>query len=329
MKFFYTIIALLSTHCIAFSQIKITTTTSVFADLIKNIAGEKVQISTIIPVEESPHTYKLQEKDKVLLNDAAIIFQNGLNYEPFLNDFLSKNNNTQKVVVLSEGVTPIPIPNTQNIKDPHAWMSIYNVLFYIHNIKKALCKIDVENTFFYEKNYDAYRAKLVHLEDSFFASLNTLPMNQRVFIDEHKGLYYFARAYNLHYITLNGIDDVEEKDALKRIRKIIREDSVEVIFTEKKINNEAFKALAKDFNAELGETLYSDSVGDAESGILTYTAMLEHNTNAILKGLMKKNTDVPKKTWWEDRINKKILMLIALIIIAIGAFLGYRGKKIQ
>jgi manganese transport system substrate-binding protein len=208
-------------------------------------------------------------------------------------------------------------------------MSIYNVLFYIHNIKKTLCKRDAPNAFFYEKNYDAYRATLVKLENKLFDSLNVLPMNRRVLIDEHKGLYYFARAYNLHYITLLGIDDVEEKNGLKRIKNTIREDSVEVIFTEKKINNSTFVALAKDLNAELGETLYSDSVGDAESGASTYTDMLRHNADAIFKGLSKKNMDVPKASWWEDRINGKTFSLISLIIAAIAVFFWHRAKKIQ
>jgi ABC-type Zn uptake system ZnuABC Zn-binding protein ZnuA len=263
------------------------------------------------------------------LNEATLVFQNGFDYEPFLDDFFSKKNDVQKLVVMSEGVTPIPIPNTLNVKDPHAWMSIYNVLFYIHNIKKTLCKVDAANAFFYEKNYDVYRAKLVKLEEELFQSLNTLPMNQRVLIDEHKGLWYFARAYNLHYITLNGVDGVEEKSALKRIRKTIREDSVEVIFTEKKINNTTFIDLAKGLNAELGETLYADSVGDTESGVLTYTDMLRHNTDAIFKGLSKKNMDVSKVSWWEDRINGKTFSLILLIIAAIAAFFWYREKKIQ
>jgi manganese/iron transport system substrate-binding protein len=311
----------------AMAKLKVVTTTSVFADFIQNIGGtEQLEVKYIVPMGQDPHTYQLTDNDKILLNAADIIFKNGLQYEMSLDDFLKKNTVKAVISVLSDGVTPFPNPKSRYEKDPHAWMSTYNALFYIHNIKKTLINVDASNSMIYEKSYDTYRSALVRLEEELFTFLNKLPMYQRTLITNHRGFAYFARAYNLQTFTLLDIAEEEiSSDAFRQLRKQIRVDSVAVFFGENTLKKSNLETFGKEMNCKIGADLYVDALGDAQSPAPTYLQMMRYDAQQIFEGLKEQNTAVSppsiKETlqpyWW----------IIFATVLAVAGVLFWHFKR--
>ncbi len=311
----------------AMAKLKVVTTTSVFADLIQNIGDpELLEVQYIVPMGQDPHTYQLTDKDKTLLNEADIIFKNGLQYETSLDDFLKKNTPKGFIAILSDGVTPFPNPKSRYEKDPHAWMSTYNALFYIHNIKKTLLQVDASHSAIYEKKYDTYRASLVRLEEELFTFLNNLPMYQRTLITNHRGFAYFARAYNLQTFTLLDIAEEEvTTDGLRMLRRQIRADSVAIFFGESTLKKDNLEAFGKEMNCKIGADLYVDALGNAQSPAPTYIQMMRYDAQQIFEGLKEQNTAVSppsiKETlqpyWW----------IIVATVLAVLAVLYWHFKR--
>ena len=66
---------------LAARQIKAVTTTGMIADIVKNVGGERVQVTTLMGPGVDPHLYKASEGDVHSVGEADIIFYNGLHLE--------------------------------------------------------------------------------------------------------------------------------------------------------------------------------------------------------------------------------------------------------
>jgi ABC-type Zn uptake system ZnuABC Zn-binding protein ZnuA len=309
----------------SFAKIKVVATASIFMDMAKNIGGDKIDVQTIVPIGADPHIYEPTPADAALVASADILLKNGLTFEGWLNELMENSGTKAKIVVITNGVAPITSPEFHNSTDPHAWMSVYNAFFYIHNIKKALCEYDPTNRDFYEKNYSDYRAKLVALDKEVAIKINSIPIHQRVLITSHDAFQYFGRHYMMRVFSVLGTStdaDVQTSDLIK-LNKIIRQDSVAAVFIESTINPKLLNQIAKDNHCIIGGKLYADSIGDENSPAPTYEAMIRHNTDQIVNALMKKNTNPPTY----EPLPLGSYVVIAAILLAVFAYVFFKIKK--
>ena len=119
-------------------KLKVVTTNSILADMTKNIAGDKIELHSIVPVGQDPHEYEPLPEDVKKTSQADLIFYNGINLETGGNAWFTKLvKNANKVenkdyFAASDGVEVIYLEgqNQAGKEDPHAWLNLENGILY-------------------------------------------------------------------------------------------------------------------------------------------------------------------------------------------------------
>lgn len=273
-----------------FAQKKsVVATASIFADMAQNIAGNKLDVKTVVPIGGDPHIYEPIPQDAQLIAEADLVLKNGLTFEGWLNELIENSGTKATVVQITDGVEVIQSQTYKNSSDPHAWMTAKNGLIYIKNIKNALAAIDPDNADIYEFNYGIYKQQLEDLDQQILADIKTIPAERRILITSHDAFQYYGRYYGIQLESILGTStdaDAQTSD-INRLHKVIKEKKVPALFVESTINPKKLKQIAQDTDIVVGGQLYADSLGDEKSPASTYIEMLKHNTATIVKGLTR------------------------------------------
>ena len=139
-------------------KLKVVATNSIIADITKNIAGDKIDLHSIVPVGQDPHEYEPLPEDVKKTSQADLIFYNGINLETGGNAWFTKlvenakKTENKDYFAVSEGVDVIYLEgqNEKGKEDPHAWLNLENGMIYAKNIAKQLIAKDPSNKEFYE-----------------------------------------------------------------------------------------------------------------------------------------------------------------------------------
>lgn len=96
----------------AAASLKIVATTSIVADLVKNVVGDAAQITTLVAAGSDAHTYEPKPSDSVALAEADLIFEIGLGFETWLDELYVAAESKAKRIALTTGIQPIATDNT-------------------------------------------------------------------------------------------------------------------------------------------------------------------------------------------------------------------------
>jgi ABC-type Zn uptake system ZnuABC Zn-binding protein ZnuA len=327
---------------IANAQTKVIATTTITADIAKNIVGDKFEIIHIVPVGGDPHLYEPVPQDAQLVAKADLILVNGLTLEGWLTEFIDNSGTKAKTVIVSEGVKPVK-SEKYNSPDPHAWMTAANGIIYARNIMKAFVEYAPENKMEFEANFAKYKRQLEQLEILIFQEIEKIPEKQRVLITSHDAFQYFGRHYGIRLESILGTStDAEAQTAdVMRVQKVIKETGVPAVFIESTINPKLLQQIATDNNVEIGGELFSDSLGELGGNGETYLEMLKHNAVTIsyaLKGdgteeeLAQRgiaNGDTNEKVAMAKESNRMNWGLVAVIAVFLLGGFGFMYKKMN
>ncbi len=268
-------------------KFKVVTTFTVLQDIAQNVAGDKATVVSITKPGAEIHDYQPTPLDIVKAQDADLVLWNGFNLERWFEKFL-QNVEDVPSVVLTDGIAPMGIkegPYTGK-PNPHAWMSPTNALIYVENIRKALVKHDSANADTYNRNAEAYAAKIKALDEPLRKRLAAIPEGQRWLVTSEGAFSYLARDYDLREAYLWPIN-ADEQGTPQQVRKVIdlvREKSIPVVFSESTISDRAAKQVAKETGARYGGVLYVDSLSTADGPVPTYLDLLKVTVETIAKG---------------------------------------------
>ena len=268
-------------------KFKVVTTFTVLQDIAQNVAGDKAEVVSITKPGAEIHDYQPTPLDIVKAQDADLVLWNGFNLERWFEKFL-QNVADVPSVVLTDGIEPMGIregPYTGK-PNPHAWMSPANALVYVENIRKALAAHDPANAETYNRNAEAYAAKIKALDEPLRKRLAAIPENQRWLVTSEGAFSYLARDYGLKEAYLWPIN-ADEQGTPKQVRKVIdlvREQNIPVVFSESTISDRAAKQVAKETGARYGGVLYVDSLSAADGPVPTYLDLLNVTVETIAKG---------------------------------------------
>jgi len=267
----------------------IVATASMFSDMAKNIAGDKMKVELIVPIGGDPHIYKPTPNDAKMVVNADLILKNGLTFEGWLGELIEHSGTKANVVTVTEGIKALK-SETYDSPDPHAWMDARKGLKYIENIKNGIVALDPANKDFYEKNYRAYRIEVEELDEYIQKEIAKIPAAQRILITSHDAFQYYGRRYGIQLESVLGVStdaDIQTQDVLQLI-DVIKKSKVPAIFTETTINPKQMEQIAKDNGVVVGGSLYADSIGKPGTDGDSYIDMLKANTDKIVAGLTRK-----------------------------------------
>ena len=270
--------------------LRVVTTFTIIQDIAQNVAGTAAIVESVTKPGAEIHAYQPTPLDVVKAQSADLVLWNGMNLERWFEKFLENVRNVPSVVV-SEGVTPLPIkegPYTDK-PNPHAWMSTNAALTYVENIRKALTQADPANAAVYARNAAAYSAEIKAIDEPLRKRLAAIPEGQRWLVTSEGAFSYLARDFNLREAYLWPIN-ADEQGTPQQVRKVIdlvRKNKIPVVFSESTISDKPARQVARETGAKYGGVLYVDSLSDARGPVPTYLKLLETTVETIAKGFGK------------------------------------------
>jgi len=276
-------------------KLKVVTTNSILADITKNIAGDKIELHSIVPVGQDPHEYEPLPEDVKKTSKADLIFYNGINLETGGNAWFTKLvENAQKkenkdYYAVSEGVDVIYLEgqNEAGKEDPHAWLNLENGIIYAQNIAKRLIEKDPDNKATYEKNLKAYVEKLTALDKEAKEKFNNIPEEKKMIVTSEGCFKYFSKAYGVPSAYIWEINTEEEgtPDQIKTLVEKLRQTKVPSLFVESSVDERPMKTVAKDTNIPIFAKIFTDSIAKKGEEGDSYYSMMKWNLEKIAEGL--------------------------------------------
>lgn len=274
------------------TRINVVATISILGDLVKNVGGDRIEVTTLVGPNSDAHVYSPSPADAKKLHEAQVVIVNGLGLEGWMTRLVQASGTKAATVIATKGIAPRKMEDEHKagrmVTDPHAWQSIANARVYIANIRDGLIKADPAGKDAYEANAKAYTARLDDLEKEVKAAIATIPADHRRIITTHDAFGYFGDAYGMEFISPEGVSTESEPSA-KDVAKIItqiRKQKIPAVFMENISDPRMMEQIAKESGAKIGGTLFSDALSDASGPASTYVDMMRNNIRQFTAALV-------------------------------------------
>ena len=279
------------------TKLKVVATNSIIADITKNIAGDKIDLHSIVPIGQDPHEYEPLPDDVKKTSEANLILYNGINLETGGNAWFTKlvqnakKEENKDYYAVSEGVDVIYLEgqNEKGKEDPHAWLNLENGIIYAKNIAKQLEAKDPKNKDFYEANLKTYVEKLSKLDKEAKEKFNNIPKEKKTIVTSEGCFKYFSKAYNVPSAYIWEINTEEEgtPDQIKTLVEKLRKTKVPSLFVESSVDERPMQTVSKDTNIPIYEKIFTDSIAEPGQNGDSYYSMMKWNLDKISEGLAK------------------------------------------
>jgi zinc/manganese transport system substrate-binding protein len=268
----------------AADRLNVVASFSILGDLVRNVGGDRVAVTTLVGPDGDAHVYVPTPADAKKMADARLVFVNGLGFEGWMSRLVKSAGGKAAIVTATTGVTPLKLGSNA---DPHAWQSVANAKIYVANIRDALVAADSANAEAFKSNASAYLAQLDALDREVREAVAKIPEDRRKVISTHNAFGYFASAYGIEFIAPLGVSTESEASArdVARIITQIRSAKIPAVFMENITDPRLMGRISAETGARVGGTLYSDSLTGEKGDSPTYIAMVRHNIKALTGAL--------------------------------------------
>jgi zinc/manganese transport system substrate-binding protein len=279
---------------------------SILGDIVQNVGGEDVVVATLVSAGADTHTFDPSPRDAATLAGARLVFEIGLEFEPWLDRLFAASGSQAGRIVVTHGLAlrsaasdehnsdgghdGHPDDDDHGEYDPHVWHDVANVIHMVEVIRDALARADPPNGASYEANAAAYMSELRDLDRWVRDQVQMLPPERRKLVTNHDTFAYFAAAYGFE-ITGTAMGAVTTEVADPSARQIamlveeIRAAGVPAVFAENVSNTHLMAQIAQEAGVSLGPPLYSDALGPPGSESDTFIRLMRHNVGAIVNAL--------------------------------------------
>jgi zinc/manganese transport system substrate-binding protein len=204
--------AIMAAQPLQAAKIRVVATLTDLADLTRNVGGDWVEVRSLATGIEDTHGVPMRPSFVPLLNRADLVVLVGFDCEhAFLPALLEASKNPRLLVGqpgyvdCSKGVTPVDVPKSTDHSEgdvhpygnPHYLLDPVLAKTAVQNICNALVAIAPEHAADFEKNRDAYLAKLDAKIVEWQSDL--APFKGAKFVSYHEHWPYFAARFGLVY----------------------------------------------------------------------------------------------------------------------------------
>jgi zinc/manganese transport system substrate-binding protein len=262
-------------------RVKAVATFSILGDLVREVGGDAVEVTTLVGPDSDAHTYQPKPSDARSLAGARVLVSNGLGFEGWIDRLAEAAGFRGTRIVASAGASAE--------SDPHCWQDVACTRRYVATIAQGLAAADPANAALYRARAARYDAQLATLDGWIRREIGRVPEAQRQAITGHTSFRYFARAYDVRFSAPSGYSTDSEptaRDVANLIRQV-REQKIKAVFVENMANPALVAEIARDSGATVGPRLYSDALSRPDGPAATYEAMMRHNVSALVAGMQK------------------------------------------
>jgi ABC-type Zn uptake system ZnuABC Zn-binding protein ZnuA len=261
------------------------TSTSFLADIARNVAGDRVQVVSLLPIGSEPHSFQPAPQDVAKINESDLLILNGAEYERFLEPILKNVEGGKTIVEASAG---LQLREEADGVDPHLWLDPNNVIVYVENIRSGLTHFDPQGAAEFQSNAEAYTAELKELDAWIIGQVAQVPAERRLLVTNHEAFGYFAGRYG--FSVAGTVVESFSTDASPSAQQMaglidrIKASGAPAIFLDAADNPALAQQIAQETGVRLVTDLHLESLTDgAPAG--TYIEMMKYNVTQIVDAL--------------------------------------------
>jgi len=280
-----------STPTPALQKIPVVATTSILADVVSRVGGDRVDVTSLVPPGANAHEYQPSPRDIAAVTDAALVFEVGLGLEEFMETIILNAGTQIEPVTVSEGITTLEFSGGGDehfSADPHVWLDPANVIVWARNIAAALSAYDPDHQDTYSTNSAAYITELEALDAWITQQTAIIPQENRQIVTDHMLFGYFAEKYGFTVVgaIIPSYSSGAEPSAreLAELEDSIRQFDVKVILVGNTVNPSLASRIADDTGIRLVQ-FYTGSLSEADGPASTYLDYMRYNVNTIVDAL--------------------------------------------
>jgi len=213
------------------------------------IAGDRAEVSMLIPDNVEPHSWSPGTKDLIKVSNADVFVYNGGGFEPWMDSFMDQLKEGVTVVDTSTGMDVLYNDSTLAQLDPHFWLDPLAAIVQAENIAEAMVQADQANATYYENNLANLTARLNQLNEDYVNGLANRTKN--VIVTTHEGFDYMAMRYNFTAYGVLGISGDEQVSAqdMADLIEIVEEYDLEYVFSEPLFSDTVMEQISEETGA--------------------------------------------------------------------------------
>ncbi len=256
------------------SAIRAVASLEVFADMVRNVGGDRVHVDALLPAGADVHTYELAPAKAADVVKADIVFLNGLGLEESVGDVV-RSVAEGPIVELAAGLPTIRGDN------PHLWLDVQLAERYVERIRDALSAADADGRLTYQANAAAYLDELRRLDAEIAAGVETIPAANRRLVTFHDAFPYFADRYGLEMVAVVAPSPGQEPSARAIADLVEAIEGLPAVFAEPQFNAQVLELAAGDVDVRVVDLLSGAFV----DGVDSYVDLMRFNLRQLLEGL--------------------------------------------
>jgi zinc transport system substrate-binding protein len=297
---FLLIIQFPATSCLA-EKIPVIASIYPVADMVRQVGGDHVQVTCVLPPGASPHTFEPKPSLLRAFSSARIFFMIGAGLEFWAGKFIKLAGPNLLTVVLSRGVDLIAstehdhehhphgkesktFKNEPAAANPHIWLDPVIAKSMVQKITDALCRVDPAHLAYYNQRSRNYLKELDRLDH--LMATTTARFKNKKYVAFHPAWAYFARQYGLESAGVIEVAPGRNPTPLqiKNIISAIGQYHIHAVFAEPQLNPRAAEIIAVEAHVKV---LLLDPLGGPKQPYgNTYINLLTHDLS-ILKEAME------------------------------------------
>ncbi len=266
-------------------QLRAVASLNIIADLVRQVAGDRVQVDALLPSGADPHTYEPTPSQVRLIVEADAVFVNGLGLEEAILNVIDPNLPDDVPLVELAEEAGVELRQHDGRTDPHVWLSVDNAREYVRLIRDGLTAVDAPGAAAYEENYASYLQRLDELDDYARNAVSSVPDDRRRLVSTHDAFGYLASYLGFEVAGVVSTSPGQEPSAsdIADLRDVIRQTGVSAVFEEPQLGaqSDALRQAADDLGVGVC-TLYSGALDD---DVRTYIDMIRFNADEIARCL--------------------------------------------
>jgi zinc/manganese transport system substrate-binding protein len=266
------------------TQLRVVVSFSVLADLVREVAGELAEVTSLVGPEADPHTYSPRPADLLRVRQADLVVLNGLGFEGWMHRLIPAAGYRGPVLTLTDGLQPRRLGRGH---DPHVWHNLAHAQHFVERIRAALAALRPAQSAALDARAATYRAQLAALDAQARRWFDAVPRERRRVLVPHDAFGYLGEAYGLDFVSPLGAStdvDASARDVAALIR-LVREQRVQALFFENVGDRRLLERIAEETGARIGGTLYTDALSAPGGPADSYLRLATHNLRSLAHAL--------------------------------------------
>ena len=257
---------------------QILTTTTILADMAKQVAGDRMTIGSIVPAGAHVEEYEPRPDDAKRMSEAKLVITNGLDLDKWVDPLLRNAKSGTPVVIVTDGLPDID-------GNPHMWFDPALARRYVDKMRDALIALDPPGKDAYTANAKTYSDQLVSLEAELKAKVAAIPQDRRKLVTSHDAFPYFARAFGFEIVGFAQPEPGKPPSAgeLADLVQKVKAAKVPAIFSEVGGSPQLAETVAKETGAKVVTDLPTDSLLEAPAD--SYVGLMRVVVDKIVAAL--------------------------------------------